>query len=210
MTSLFPMFMKLQGRSCLVVGAGKVGEPKVAGLLETGARIRVVAIEATAAVREWAREGKIELELRPYRTSDLDDVFLAVVATSSRALNQRVYKEAQARRVLCNVVDVPDLCDFFYPSIVRRGDLQIAVSTAGQSPSLAQKIRQQLEKQFGPGYAAWVSDLGKTRKFILASDLDREQKLELLHSLASREAAEAAIADHRQKASELVSAGEIA
>ena len=210
MTNLFPMFLKLNDRSALVVGAGKVGEPKIAGLLETGARIRVVAIEATLAVREWAREGKIQLELRPYRSTDLEDVFLAVVATSSRTLNERIYGEAQARRVLCNVVDVPDLCDFFYPSIVRRGDLQIAVSTAGQSPSLAQKIRQQLEKQFGPGYAAWVADLGETRKLILASDLEREQKLELLHSLASREAAETAIAEHRQRTLEAVGAGDIA
>ena len=210
MTSLFPMFMKLNDRSCLVVGAGNIGEQKIAGLLETGARIRVIAIEATATVREWAREGKIELELRPYRSSDLEDVFLTVVATSSRTLNERIYGEAQARRVLCNVVDVPDLCDFFYPSIVRRGDLQIAVSTAGQSPSLAQKIRQQLEKQFGPAYAAWVAQLGETRKLILASDLDREQKLELLHSLASREAAEAAIAEHRDRALEVAGTGEIA
>lgn len=210
MTSLFPMFMKLNDRAALVVGAGKVGEPKIAGLLETDARIRVVAIEATAAVREWAQEGKIQLELRPYRSSDLEDVFLAVVATSSRTLNERIYGEAQVRRVLCNVVDVPDLCDFFYPSVVRRGDLQIAVSTAGQSPSLAQKIREQLEKQFGPGYDAWVSELGETRKLILASDLEREQKLELLHSLASREAAEAAISEHREKTSEVVGSGEIA
>jgi precorrin-2 dehydrogenase/sirohydrochlorin ferrochelatase len=204
------MFMKLNDRSCLVVGAGNIGEQKIAGLLETGARIRVIAIEATATVREWAREGKIELELRPYRSSDLEDVFLTVVGTSSRTLNERIYGEAQARRVLCNVVDVPDLCDFFYPSIVRRGDLQIAVSTAGQSPSLAQKIRQQLEKQFGPAYAAWVAQLGETRKLILASDLDREQKLELLHSLASREAAEAAIAEHRDRALEVAGTGEIA
>lgn len=210
MTNLFPMFMKLHDRSCLVVGAGNVAEQKIAGLLETGARIRVVAIEATAAVREWAREGKIELELRPYRSSDLEHVFLAVVATSSRSLNERIYGDAQARRVLCNVVDVPDLCDFFYPSVVRRGDLQIAVSTAGQSPSLAQKIRQQLEKQFGPAYTAWVAELGETRKLILASDLDRERKLELLHSLASREAAEVAISEHREKTSEVVGTGEIA
>lgn len=210
MTSLFPMFMKLNDRTCLVVGAGNIGEQKIAGLLETGARIRVVTIEATATVREWAREGKIELELRPYRSSDLEGVFLTVVATSSRSLNERIYGDAQARRVLCNVVDVPDLCDFFYPSVVRRGDLQIAVSTSGQSPSLAQKIRQQLEKQFGPAYAAWVAELGETRKLILASDLDREQKLELLHSLASREAAEAAIAEHGHKTSEVVGSGEIA
>jgi precorrin-2 dehydrogenase/sirohydrochlorin ferrochelatase len=193
-TNLFPMFIKLEGRRVLVVGAGKVGEPKVAGLLETGARIRVVALEASAAVREWAREGKIELEMRSFSPDDLDGVFLAVVGTSSRTVNERIYEEAQRRGVLCNVVDVPDLCDFYYPSVVRRGDLQIAVSTAGKSPSLAQKIRQQLEKQFGPAYAEWVAELGETRKLILASDLDQEHKLELLHSLVSRDAVEAALA----------------
>jgi precorrin-2 dehydrogenase/sirohydrochlorin ferrochelatase len=175
------------------VGAGKVGEPKIAGLLETGALIRVVALDASPAVRDWAREGKIELELRAFTPDDLDGAFLAVVATNSRSLNERVYHEAQRRRVLCNVVDVPDLCDFFYPSVVRRGDLQIAISTSGQSPALAQKIRQQLEKQFGPAYAAWVAELGETRKLILASDLDKDRKLDLLHSLASREAFEAAL-----------------
>lgn len=194
MTSLFPMFIKLAGRQVLVVGAGSVAESKIAGLLETGAQIHVVAIQASPVVREWAREGKIALELRPFRPEDLDGVFLAVVATSSRTLNERAYREAQLRGVLCNVVDVPDLCDFFYPSVVRRGDLQIAVSTAGNSPSLAQKIRQQLEKQFGPAYAEWVRELGETRKLILASDLDKERKLDLLHSLASREAVEAALA----------------
>jgi precorrin-2 dehydrogenase/sirohydrochlorin ferrochelatase len=194
-TNVFPMFLKLAGRQCLVVGAGKVGEPKISGLLETGARIRVVALGASPLVREWARAGKVELELRAFSAEDLNGAFLTVVATSSRSLNERVYHEAQRRGVLCNVVDVPDLCDFFYPAVVRRGDLQIAVSTAGQSPSLAQKIRQQLEKQFGPGYAAWVAELGATRKLILASDLDKERKLDLLHSLASREAVQAALAE---------------
>ena len=204
MTSLFPMFIKLEGRHVLVVGAGKVGEQKIEGLLETGARIRVVALDATPAVREWARIGKIDLELRAFHRDDLAGAFLAVVATSSRTVNERIYHEAQVRGVLCNVVDVPELCDFFYPSVVRRGDLQIAVSTSGKSPSLAQRIRQQLEKQFGPGYAAWVAELGETRKLILASDLDQQRKLELLHSLASREAAEAALA----QTPELIGKGE--
>jgi precorrin-2 dehydrogenase / sirohydrochlorin ferrochelatase len=207
-TSLFPMFMKLDGRQALVVGAGKVGEPKIGGLLETGARVRVVALDATPAVREWARAGKIELELRAFANADLRGAFLVVVATNSRTLNERIYHEAQQLGVLCNVVDVPDLCDFYYPSIVRRGDLQIAVSTGGQSPSLAQKIRQQLEKQFGPAYAAWVADLGETRKLILASDLDKERKLDLLHSLASREAVEAALAEHRELVTELTAPGD--
>src|ERR1700693_1082232 len=198
------MFMKLAGKQCLVVGAGKVGEPKIGGLIDTGARIHVVAIAASDQVREWADAGKIELELRAFSSSDLDGKFLAVVATASRSLNELVYREAQRRGVLCNVVDVPDLCDFFYPAVVRRGDLQIAVSTSGQSPSLASRIRQQLEKQFGPGYAAWVKELGETRKLILASDLDKERKLDLLHSLASREAFEAALAE----LPELVAKGE--
>ena len=208
MTSLFPMFIKLNGRQVLVVGAGKVGEPKIAGLLETGARIRVVALEATPAVREWARSGGIDLELRAFANDDLEGAFLVVAATASPTLNERIYREAQKVGVLCNVVDVPDLCDFFYPSVMRRGDLQIAVSTAGQSPSLAQKIRQQLEKQFGPAYAAWVAELGETRRLILASGLDKERKLDLLHSLASREAVEKALAEHDALAAELTAQGE--
>jgi precorrin-2 dehydrogenase/sirohydrochlorin ferrochelatase len=202
------MFMKLEGRQCLVVGAGKVGEPKIGGLLETGARIRVVALDATPAVREWARAGRIELELRAFANDDLHGALLVVVATSSRTLNERIYHDAQRLNLLCNVVDVPDLCDFFYPSVVRRGDLQIAVSTAGQSPSLAQKIRQQLEKQFGPGYTSWVAELGETRKLILASDLDKDRKLDLLHSLVSREAAQKALAEHQELTPELTAQGD--
>lgn len=193
MTNLFPMFMKLAAKQCLVVGAGKVGEPKIGGLIDTGASVHVVAIAASGQVREWADAGKIELELRPFTAGDLDGKFLAVAATASESLNKLIYLEAQRRGVLCNVVDVPEYCDFFYPAVVRRGDLQIAVSTAGQSPSLAQKIRQQLERQFGEGYAAWVEQLGETRRLILASDLDQATKWELLHSLASREAFEAAL-----------------
>jgi precorrin-2 dehydrogenase/sirohydrochlorin ferrochelatase len=193
-TSLFPMFMKLAGKSCLVVGAGKVGAPKIGGLIDTGARIQVVAIEAGSEVRKWAEAGKIELELRAFSESDLDGKFLAIAATAATSLNELIYREAQRRGVLCNVVDVPEYCDFFYPAVVRRGDLQIAISTAGQSPSLAQKIRQQLERQFGEGYAEWVRQLGETRRLILGSDLDRATKSDLLHSLASREAFEAALA----------------
>jgi len=172
-TNLFPMFIKLAAKPCLVVGAGKVGEPKIGALIDTGASVQVVAIAASGQVREWADAGKIELELRPFTASDLDGKFLAVAATASASLNKLIYREAQRRGVLCNVVDVPEYCDFFYPAVVRRGDLQIAVSTAGQSPSLAQKIRQQLERQFGEGYAAWVDQLGETRRLILASDLER-------------------------------------
>lgn len=187
------MFVKLAGRQVLVVGAGRVGEPKIGGLLTTGARIRVVAREASDAVRGWARNGEIVLKERGFAPSDLDDVFLVVVATSSRDLNELIFREARSRRILCNVVDVPGQCDFYYPAVVQRGDLQIAISTSGQSPSLAQRIRQQLERQFGPGYARWVAELGETRRKVLASNLDPERKRQLLQSLASAEAFEAMI-----------------
>jgi precorrin-2 dehydrogenase/sirohydrochlorin ferrochelatase len=187
------MFVKLDGRQVLVVGAGQVGEPKIRGLLPTGARIRVVADNASVAVREWARNGEIVLEERGFVLSDLENVFLVVGATSSRDLNEFVFGEARARGILCNVVDVPEQCDFYYPAVVQRGDLQIAISTSGQSPSLAQKLRQQLERQFGPGYAHWVAELGETRRKVLASDLDPERKRFLLQSLASVEAFEAAL-----------------
>lgn len=193
MSALFPMFMKLEGRRCLVVGAGKVGEPKIAGLIDTGARFHVVALEATAQVHAWAAAGKITLELRAFAEEDLDGTFMAIVATASRALNASIYREAQRRGVLCNVVDDPEYCDFYYPAVVRRGDLQIAISTNGQSPSLAQRLRQQLERQFGPGYEQWVAELGETRRLVLASDLDPQRKRELLHSLASREALKVAV-----------------
>ena len=122
-----------------------------------------------------------------------------MVATSSRELNASIYHDAQRLGVLCNVVDVPEYCDFYYPAVVRRGDLQIAVSTNGQSPALAQKLRQQLDRQFGHGYTRWVAELGETRKLVLASNLDPQLKRDLLMTLASREALKAALAEQAAK-----------
>jgi len=192
---MFPMFVKLEDRTVLVVGAGHVGEPKIRGLLPTGAKIRVVAREASAAVREWARHGELILEERDFAPADLEGAMLAVVATASPQLNSIIYRLAQTRGILCNVVDVPDLCDFYYPALVQRGDLQIAISTSGQSPSLAQKIRKQLEEQFGPEYAEFVAELGATRRRVLASNLDPAVKRELLLSLAGGDVLDALIAE---------------
>jgi siroheme synthase-like protein len=196
MSALFPMFMKLAGKRCLVVGAGKIGEPKISSLLDTGASVHVIALAASEAVHHWAKAGKISLELRAFSAEDLHETFLAIAATASRSLNGSIYREAQRRGVLCNVVDDPEYCDFYYPAVVRRGDLQIAISTNGQSPSLSQKLRRQLEGQFGPAYAQWVAELGEIRKHVLASNLDPRRKRDLLHSLASREALDAALAEH--------------
>jgi precorrin-2 dehydrogenase/sirohydrochlorin ferrochelatase len=159
----YPAFLDLEGRTALVVGAGHVGEGKIRGLLAAGASVRVVSLEATDEARRWAREGEIELDLRAYRSSDLEDCFLVIAATESSDTNVAVFNDAEARRMLCNVVDVPHLCNFILPSIMRRGDLAIAVSTAGASPALARRIRLALEQCYGDEYAVAMDVLGSLR-----------------------------------------------
>jgi precorrin-2 dehydrogenase len=149
---LFPMFLKLEGRRCLVVGAGRVGESKIESLQGTGAELSVVSPRAPGRVTEWAAAGKLCWYPRRFRPKDLDQKFLVVSATSNLAVNELVFSDAKRRGVLCNAVDDPDRCDFFYPAVVRRGPLQIAISTSGQSPALAQRLRHDLEQQFGPAY----------------------------------------------------------
>jgi len=179
------MFLKLEGRRCLVVGAGTVAAGKISNLLLSGAEVRVVAPSANGAVREWVRTGAIGWENREFSPADLDRAFLVIVATSSKEVNQAVFREAQSRRVLCNVVDDPEHCDFYYPAVVRRGQLQIAISTAGESPALAQKLRRELEIQFGPEYETWVEQLGRVRRELFAQDIDAEERRRKLHKLAS-------------------------
>ena len=190
--TLFPMFLKLEGRSCLVVGAGAIGEPKIKSLLTSGASVRVVAPQVSAAVAEWARAGAIVWEAREFNSNDLDGVFLAIAATSSRQVNGTVFREAQQRNILCNVVDDPEYCDFYYPAVVRRGDLQLAISTNGHSPALAQRIRRELEIQFGPEYGEWLAELGKIRQQLFVSEMNPDERRRVLHELASREAFEQA------------------
>ena len=190
--TLFPMFVKLEGRSCLVVGAGSVGEPKIGGLLASEASVRVIAPKASATVAEWAQAGAIIWEAREFQSSDLDGVFLVIVATSFRNVNESIFLEARRRNILCNVVDDPKHCDFYYPAVVRRGDLQLAISTNGQSPALAQRIRRELEVEFGPDYGEWLEELGKIRQQLFASGMNPDDRRRVLHKLASREAFEQA------------------
>jgi len=192
--------LKLTDRPCLVVGAGQIGEPKIESLLAAGAAVKVVAPRATEGVVQWARAGKLDWRPRPFEPADLEGAFLVVVATASRHLNDSVYREAERRGVLCNVVDDPPRCDFYYPAVVNRGELQIAISTNGQSPALAQRLRRQLERQFGPEYAAWLEELGRERRRLFARPSDPEDRRRILHQLVTRESFEAFV--HRKSTSE--------
>jgi precorrin-2 dehydrogenase/sirohydrochlorin ferrochelatase len=184
---MFPIFLKLERKHCLVVGAGSVAEGKIKGLLAAGAFVQVVAPKANAVIEKWADDGVLSLRAERFQPGDLDGVFLVIAATDSAELNSQVFKEAQSQKVLCNAVDDPQNCDFYYPAVVQRGDLQIAISTNGRSPALAQRLRQELEEQFSPEYAAWIAELGETREQLMATSMETEARRKLLHELASRE-----------------------
>jgi uroporphyrin-III C-methyltransferase/precorrin-2 dehydrogenase/sirohydrochlorin ferrochelatase len=182
--SLFPIFVKLEGRPILLVGAGPVAESKIAALLSAGAAVTVVAPTATPGIQKLAEDGKIFWHQRVFDSRDLDGMTL-VVAAVPKEVAGLIYQEAQVRGVLVNSVDDPDNCDFYYPSVVNRGDFQIAISTAGHSPALAQRIRIELEQQFGPEYAEWVQQLGAERNALFATEMDPEVRKQKLHEMAS-------------------------
>ena len=185
--SLFPMFLKLDGRRCLVVGGGAIARPKIDSLLRANARVIVVAPETQPEIAQWAADGKLELHAREFIPADLDGVFLVVAATNRKAVNHAVAEAARARNVLCNSVDDPPDCDFYYPSVVERGDLQVAVSTAGKSPALSMQLREELAAMLPDDLGPWLDSLGEKRQKILAAFPPSEERKQLLHQLARRE-----------------------
>ena len=185
--TLFPIFLKLEGKPCLVVGGGPIAEGKVAGLLRSGARVKVVSPELTTVLAEHAESRAIDWQPRNFELADLDGAFLVVAATSSFEANADIYQEADRRGILCNAVDQPEECHFYYPAVVDRGPLQIAISTAGLSPSLALRLRKDLEVQFGPEYERWVEWLGRVRAALMSQGSDFETRRRILGRLASRE-----------------------
>ena len=185
-TPLFPIFLKLAKRRCLVVGAGKTAEEKISTLLRSGATIIVIAPAATRTIKAWAADNKVVWEERRFEVGDLDGVFLTVVATPLKTLNKMVSEQAQRRQILCNVVRDRSLCDFYYPAVVRRGPLQIAISTAGHSGALAQRLRKQLEAQFGPEWESWLRWLGEARTSLYDDPLSPKRRRTMLHRLASQ------------------------
>ena len=183
--SLFPIFVKLKSRLVVVIGGGKVAEEKIPGLLSAGARLRLVAPSITPQIAEWVRFGKIQWLPKEFEPADLQEAFLVIAATSAPGINAAVFREAEARGTLCNAVDDIKNCHFYHGSIVQRGDLQIAISTNGKSPALAQRLRKELESQFVPEYEAWVQWLGAARDALRASGANSEATKKLLHELAS-------------------------
>lgn len=184
--SLFPMFVKLNGRLVVVVGGGGIAAGKIDGLLKAGAKVRLIAPEVHPSLISAIRTRKVEWVPREFAAGDLGGAALAIAATSAPGVNASVYREAESRGIFCNAVDDVENCHFYYGSVMQRGDLQIAVSTNGKSPALAQRLRQELEQQFGPEYEAWLEWLGTARELLRAASGGTERAKQMLHHLASK------------------------
>ncbi len=198
--SLLPIFLKLEGRRCLLVGAGTVALEKIGTLLKTGLRLRVVAPEAKEEVQQLAADGKIEWVQREFEPADLDGNFIVIAATNVPEVNATVYREAVARGIPTNSVDDIPNCDFFFGSVVSRGDLQIGISTAGESPAVAQRLRREIDEQLPRDLGPWLAKLGELRRDVLATHPRSEERRLLLHELAQRQICDSALCETKQLA----------
>ena len=185
--SLFPIFLKLTGRPCIVIGAGEIAESKIDSLLTAEARVTVIAPAASERIAAMADAGEVVWQRREYASGDLVGHFLAVAATNDSAVNRAVFAEAEAAGILINAVDDPPFCDFYFPSVVRRGDLQIAISTAGASPALAQRLRKEIDALLPLDTGEWLAELGNLRREVLQREPANDARRELLHQLARRD-----------------------
>lgn len=166
MSNLYPLFADIDGRCVVVIGGGAVAERKVDGLLASGADILLISPELTDRLCELREEGTIEVRRRRYRPGDIAGASLVLAASDDRSVNQAVFAEAEHLNILCNTVDDPELCNFHVPSVVRRGRLQVAISTGGTSPALAKNLRKDLEKQFGDWYEQLLEYLEDLREHL--------------------------------------------
>ncbi|MBI2846680.1 MAG: bifunctional precorrin-2 dehydrogenase/sirohydrochlorin ferrochelatase [Chloroflexi bacterium] len=168
MMKYYPVFLDVRGKRCVIVGGGAVAERKARALLRCGARVTVMSPILTAGLRRMAERGKLEHIARNYEAEGLACAFLCIAATNEPLLNRKVSMDARVKGVLTNVVDDPDCCDFIAPSIVRKGDVTIAISTGGSSPALARRMREELEKYLSPEKAKLASLLSEVRQQLRA------------------------------------------
>lgn len=179
----YPAYLDVNNRNCIVVGGGQVGTRKVGTLLSCGANVTVISPEATETLEQMAANGDIVLKRRAYKSSDLDAAFLVIGATDNQPVNKQIHHDAEAAQRLCNIADQPELCNFVLPSIINRGDLSIAISTAGKSPAFAKHLRRQLQSQFGPEHGDLLELMGAIRSQLLATEHAPEAHKPLFEAL---------------------------
>jgi len=183
MAHLYPIYLRLAGKRCLVVGGGQVAERKTATLLEYEANVRLVSPEVTTCLDNWAAQNLIAWRRGEFQPEDLEEILLVFIATGDSKVNKHVTALCREKGILVNAVDDPPNCDFYVPSILRRNSLCLAISTEGKSPLLAAKLRRELEDQITDVYGEWVEILGSLRDEIKTSNLDLDDKRRLFEAL---------------------------
>jgi siroheme synthase-like protein len=202
--NLLPIFLRLEGRPVLVVGAGTVALAKIESLRAAGAAITVVAPKTIPRIRELAHQDALVWRQRVFEPTDLDGSFLVIAATNASEVNRTVFEEARLRNIPCNAVDDPPNCDFYFGSVVSRGDLQLAISTAGESPALAQRLRQEIDAQLPQDLGPWLAELGELRREVREATPPGETRNLLLHELAQRQLCSSRTCPTRQFARERI------
>jgi precorrin-2 dehydrogenase/sirohydrochlorin ferrochelatase len=185
----YPINLDIQNRNCLVVGGGGVGTRKAATLLDCGANVTAVSPDISARLRNLAGSPGLTLKQRPYRSSDLEGMFLVIGATDDETLNRQISRDAEQRGTLCNIADRPEICNFILPAIVQRDDLVITVSTSGKSPALAKKLRKALEARFGEEYGILLKLMGGIRKKLLRQSHEPEAHKPIFEQLINSDLA---------------------
>ncbi len=183
MQKFYPINLDVRGRNCLVVGGGAVGARKVGTLLACGANVTVVSTETAAEIDRLAEAGAVTVERRGFVPEDLEGRFLVIGATDDTGLNRQISSEAEKRQMLCNIADFPEGCNFILPSVVRRGDLLISISTSGTSPAFAKALRKQISAAFGPEYGRFLQLMGALRARLLARSHAPEEHKPLFEAL---------------------------
>jgi precorrin-2 dehydrogenase/sirohydrochlorin ferrochelatase len=183
--SYYPIFIHLEGKKVIVVGGGSVAERKTETLLECGAVVQVVSRDLTPTLKKYREEGTIGFLGHEFREDCLEEAFMVIAATDDPLLNHQVSEKAKERGLLVNAVDQPSDCNFILPSILRRGDLLIAVSTSGKSPALAKKVREALEERFGNEYESLLILMGRLREDILSQRLSQDENRRIFHELVN-------------------------
>ena len=183
----YPVFFDLRGKLCLVVGGGRIAERKVASLLDSGARVLVVSPELTPVLEGLKARGAISHRSGKYQQSDLAGVFLVICAVNDKNINQNIAADCNENNLPVNVVDQPDLCSFFVPAVMRRGDLTLAVSTGGKSPLLARRMKEELENRYGDHYGEFLDMLAAHRQVVIRQVKDESKKKEILEKMVTDE-----------------------
>ncbi|MZP28842.1 bifunctional precorrin-2 dehydrogenase/sirohydrochlorin ferrochelatase [Heliobacterium undosum] len=184
---LYPLLLRLEGQPCLVVGGGQVAERKIESLLEVGARVTVISPALTPEIQRWVDEDKLRCHLREYQDGDAAGHMVVIAATDVSAVNEQVARDCFQRNILINTVDIPQLCNFYVPAVVRRGDLTIAISTNGCSPAIARRIREKLEATFGEEYCEYLQVMKSLREQVLREVPNPARRKAIFETLAEAE-----------------------